>query len=118
MYPDFIVFERFEGKILPSIVAPHRFDLEDALIKLRALADFADQFGDKFHRIESLAEVAGTMRVLDLKSERVRKDIKYFKGDVVELYKKAGVLRAPAPQTTVSGGAAPESIRHQQDGLI
>lgn len=68
LYPDFIVFERVELRILPSIVDPHRYDLEDALLKRRALADFAEQFGHKFHRIESLAEVAGTMRVLDLKS--------------------------------------------------
>lgn len=58
------------------------------------------------------------MGVLDLKSERVCKDIKYFKEDFVEPYKKAGILRAPAPQPIVSRGAAPVNIQHQQDGLI
>lgn len=118
LYPDFIVFERVESKILPSIVDPHRYDLEDALLKLRALADFAEEFGDKFHRIESLAEVAGAMRVLDLKSERVRKDIKYFKGDVVDLYKRAGAQRAAPAAAGGVGMVAPTGVAHVQDGLL
>ncbi len=118
LYPDFIIFERVDGMILPSIVDPHRFDLDDALIKLRALADFAEQFGDKFHRVESLAEVAGTMRVLDLKSERVRKDVKYFKGDVVDLYKKAGVLRTPLAHAASPRSLTPSGAGYEQQGLI
>lgn len=99
MYPDFVFFERVEGKVLPSIIDPHRYDLDDALLKVRALAEFAKDFGDRFHRIESLAEVAGKMLRLDLKSERVRKDVKFWKGEVVDLYLRVGA----APGATVSG---------------
>lgn len=92
MYPDFVFFERVDGRVVPSIIDPHRHDLDDALLKVRALGGFAEQFGDRFGRIESLAEVNGKMRRLDLKSARVRKDVRYWNRDVSDLYLDAGEL--------------------------
>ena len=60
----------------------------DARSKLRALADFAERFNDRFVRIESIAKVEdGTLRVLDLTQRRVRDAIQAFQGGkVTSLY--------------------------------
>lgn len=75
MHPDFIFFNEVGGKVEVSIVDPHGHHLEDSLIKLQALADFAAEHGSAFHRIEALAKVNGKMRVLDLQRKEVRDGI-------------------------------------------
>ncbi|WP_342320090.1 DEAD/DEAH box helicase [Corynebacterium mayonis] len=72
--PDFIFFLRdSEGAMRASIVDPHGAYLGDALGKLRGLARYAEQYGDRFVRIESVSGAdAKSLRVLDLKSEAVR----------------------------------------------
>jgi type III restriction enzyme len=86
MCPDFIFFHGDERDVRVSIVDPHGFHLGDALAKLRGLADYAEQHGDEFHRIESVAEITGgTARVLDLKVAPVRDAIRDA-GDAEALY--------------------------------
>ena len=72
--PDFIFFLRDrDGAMRASIVDPHGAYLGDALGKLRGLARYAEQYGDRFVRIESVSGAdAESLRVLDLKSEAVR----------------------------------------------
>lgn len=77
MCPDFVFFYGDEHDVRVSIVDPHGFHLGDALSKLRGLTDYAEQYGAEFHRIESVAEIAGgTVRVLDLKVAAVREAIR------------------------------------------
>jgi len=68
LQPDFIVVSRrTDGTLGASIVDPHGDYLADARAKLQALAAFAERFGDRFVRIESVAKVEdGSLRVLDL----------------------------------------------------
>lgn len=75
MCPDFVFFHGNKGDVKASIVDPHGHHLGDALAKLRGLADFAAEFGNELHRIEAIAEVDGTLRVLDLKQSAVRKAV-------------------------------------------
>jgi hypothetical protein len=76
-----IVSRRDDGQLAASIVDPHGDHLADAKAKLRALADFAEQFGDRFLRIESISEAPdGSLRVLDLQDENVRKAVRDFEG--------------------------------------
>lgn len=72
--PDFIFFLRdSEGAMRASIIDPHGAYLGDALGKLRGLARYAEEHGDKFVRIESVSGTnAETLKVLDLKSRTVR----------------------------------------------
>lgn len=72
--PDFVFFLRdSEGHMRASIVDPHGAYLGDALGKLRGLARYAEQYGDRFVRIESVSGAnAESLKVLDLKSESVR----------------------------------------------
>ena len=56
----------------------------DAKAKLRALATFADSYGDQFVRIQSISKAPdGTLRVLDMLDENVRKAARTFEGGKV-----------------------------------
>lgn len=75
--PDFLFFARGAGgKIVTDIVDPHGHHLSDALPKLRGLADYVEEFGRHFRRIESIAETDGKLRVLDLTRDRVREAVR------------------------------------------
>lgn len=89
MHPDLVFFHEVGGKIVASIVDPHGHHLEDALMKLKALAKFAEAYGDAFHRIEALAEVDGRMKVIDLQLESVREVVMVASEGAVDLYRSS-----------------------------
>ncbi|WP_417620974.1 DEAD/DEAH box helicase [Parasphingorhabdus sp.] len=73
MRPDFLFFSEHgpEG-IVVDIIDPHGEHLADSLPKLRGLADYTEKHGAHFGRIEAVAKVDGSYRVLDLKTADVR----------------------------------------------
>ena len=72
--PDFIFFATLDdGKVVADIVDPHGLHLADALLKLQGLALYAEAHANAYRRIESVAEIKGKLRVLDLTREEVRK---------------------------------------------
>lgn len=73
--PDFIFFAEQDGKIVADIVDPHSLHLADALPKLKGLAQYAKTHSGSYRRIESVAEITGHLRVLDLTDEKVQKAI-------------------------------------------
>ena len=78
---DFLIIsKRDDGSLAASIVDPHGDHLADAKYKLRALAEFADEFGERFVRIESVAKIDGELRVLDLLDQRARVAVRSFEG--------------------------------------
>lgn len=86
MCPDFLFFHSDESSVKVSIVDPHGHHFGDALPKLRGLAAFAAEYGDAFHRIESVSRMTvGTLRVLDLMALSVRDAVKDAK-DAEALY--------------------------------
>ena len=86
-----------DGSLGASIVDPHGDHLADARAKLRALAAFAEQFGDRFVRIESIAKVDdGSLRVLDLGDPTVRADGPRLRGRQGDRALPVGAL-APVP---------------------
>ncbi len=87
MHPDFVFFHEVNGKIVPSILDPHGHHLEDALMKLKALANFAQVYGDVFHRIEALAEIDREMKVIDMKKKSVREQLLVTKQSAEEVYR-------------------------------
>lgn len=75
MCPDFLFFHDTDP-VKVSIVDPHGIYLADALPKLRGLANFAEEHGESFHRIESVARMpGGVLRVLDLMDPSVREAV-------------------------------------------
>jgi type III restriction enzyme len=95
LQPDFLVVSRrTDGTLGASIVDPHGDYLADARAKLQALAAFADQFGDQFVRIESVARVEdGSLRVLDLTDPAVRAKVLAFEGGKVTALYQSGCSR-------------------------
>ncbi len=99
MQPDFIFFStRADGTLAASIVDPHGHHLSDALWKLRGLADFAEDHGERFLRIEAIStndkgdlgsDSKGTLRLLDLTDPETRRVIRGCKG-ADEAYRTAG----------------------------
>jgi type III restriction enzyme len=93
MHPDFVFFNRIDAVVRPSIVDPHGHHLGDSFLKLQGLADFAERYGDAFHRIEATLKDGMTWQVLELKRADVRAAIKGHSGDVLTLYKTPVAVR-------------------------
>lgn len=74
--PDFVFFSQQDGQVVVDLVDPHGLHLADALPKLQGLALYAENHGNTYRRIESVAEAIGKLRVLDLKRLDVRQAIK------------------------------------------
>ena len=83
--PDFIFFAEQDGKVVVDLVDPHGLHLADALPKLQGLAAYAETHAKAYRRIESVAEVKGKLRALDLTNEEVRKAIAVAK-DATSLF--------------------------------
>jgi len=96
MHPDFVFFHEVGGEIVASILDPHGHHLEDALMKLKALAAFARDYGDAFHRIEAVSEVDGRMRVYDMKNESARDDLMVVKEGPADVYRSSNAVNYDA----------------------
>lgn len=82
-----VVSRRDDGTLGASILDPHGSYLSDTRAKLRALAAYAEQHGDRYVRIQSMVKVGDTLRVLDLDDPTVRAAVLTFEGaDVSGLY--------------------------------
>ena len=89
---DFIIISRRDdGTLAASIVDPHGDHLADAKAKLRGIAEYAERFGHRYIRIESIAKVTdGRLRSLDLLDAKVRDAVRKFEGGkVTVLYESA-----------------------------
>jgi hypothetical protein len=87
MHPDFIFFNEVGGKVRASIIDPHVHHLDDSMLKLRGLARFTENHGGEFHRIEAVAKIGTTMRILDLQTPPVREALLRADATPMELYK-------------------------------
>ena len=84
--PDFIFFAaQSDGTVVADIVDPHGIQFSDALPKLKGLARYARAHAKVYRRIETVAKVDDTLRVLDLTSAAVRKAVADAK-DAKNLY--------------------------------
>ncbi len=89
MHPDFVFFHEVRGEIVASIVDPHGHHLDDAAMKLKALAAYAASFGASYHRIEAIAEVDGRMRVIDMQTPAVRDALITTTKPAVDIYRSS-----------------------------
>ena len=89
--PDYMMHSRrLRDTLGVSIVDPHGDYLADARPKLVALADYSEQYGDHFVRIESLSQTDNGLMVLDLQNPTVRSAIRAFTGtQVAALYESS-----------------------------
>jgi type III restriction enzyme len=85
--PDFIFFAvQSDGTVAADIVDPHGTQFSDALPKLHGLAKFAETHPHIFRRIETVAKVDDSLRVLDLTNPEVRKAVAQAK-DAKSVYR-------------------------------
>ncbi|WP_347268390.1 DEAD/DEAH box helicase family protein [Paracoccus sp. (in: a-proteobacteria)] len=71
--PDFVfLVQQGDGTVAADIVDPHGIQFGDAIPKLKGLAQYAERFGDQYRRIEAVAKIGDTFRVLDLKEVATR----------------------------------------------
>jgi hypothetical protein len=91
MHPDFVFFHEVNGEVKASIVDPHGHHLEDAAVKLAALADFAETYGAAFFRIDAVSQLANSMLVIDLTLPQNREAVRHGDKPVIELYESLGV---------------------------
>lgn len=99
MQPDFIFFSRkADGALAASIVDPHGHHLSDALGKLHGLADFAEEYADRFVRVEAISKndkgdlgsrSKGTLRMLDLTDPETRHVVRNSQS-AEDAYRNAG----------------------------
>ncbi len=84
--PDFIFFAiQSDGTVVADIVDPHGTQFSDAIPKLQGLAKYAERHARAFRRVEMVAKVDDTLRVLDLTNATVRKAVAEAK-DAKSLY--------------------------------
>jgi type III restriction enzyme len=84
--PDFIFFAvQSDGTIVADIVDPHGTQFSDALPKLQGLAKYAETHAGLYRRIETVAKIDDTLRVLDLTDATVRRAVADAK-DAKSLY--------------------------------
>jgi type III restriction enzyme len=86
MHPDFVFFHEVGGEVRASIVDPHGTHLDDAVTKLKALAEFARNFGGEFHRVEALAQVGSKMKVLDMTKTAVQEAVLHETRSAIGFY--------------------------------
>ncbi|WP_295018849.1 hypothetical protein [Tabrizicola sp.] len=71
--PDFVFLgQQGDGTFTADIVDPHGIQFGDAIPKLKGLAQYAERFGDQYRRIDAVAKIGDTFRVLDLKEAATR----------------------------------------------
>lgn len=100
--PDFVFVHKTDGQLLPSIIDPHGTHLGDAAPKLKALAEYADELGDKFDRIIAVGIRKGSVLYgLDLKKPNIRRAVYESPADtdsVRRLYEDYGTSYTTLPE--------------------
>lgn len=86
MHPDFVFFHEIDGQVKASIVDPHGHHLDDAHLKLQALADFAERYDGAFDRVEMLSQFGNVRRSIPLHAKFAREGLKAKGRSIVEFY--------------------------------
>lgn len=95
LHPDFLIFSEIRGEIRPSIVDPHGTHLDDSIVKLNGLARYAEEHGDRFHRIDAIGTNGSSteLRVLDMLDPAVRDAVRQAWGTANELFGSVAAVR-------------------------
>jgi Type III restriction enzyme, res subunit len=90
--PDFIFISRVEGKLTADLIDPHGTHLADAVPKLQGLTAYADSHASSYHRVQSIAKIDGTYRMLNHLDPIVRAAIEAYQGvDAADLFRHHGI---------------------------
>lgn len=100
--PDFVFVHLVDGELRPSLVDPHGAHLGDAAPKLKALAEYADEFGSQFDRIIAVGiEKEDVLLGLNLKDPKIRRAVYESSADsdsIKRLYLEYGTNYTRVPE--------------------
>lgn len=100
--PDFVFVHEGADELRVSIVDPHGAHLGDSAPKLKALAEYADEYGDRFDRIIGVGvEKDDVLYGLDLKDSKIRRAVYESPADtdsIKSLYEKHGKKYTTVPR--------------------
>lgn len=102
--PDLVfVIRDKEGALRPSIIDPHGAHFGDALPKLKALAAYTDDYGNRFDRVIAVGiEKDGVLYGIDMKDSKVRRAVYESPADaesVKALFNKHGTKYTDIPES-------------------
>ena len=90
--PDFIFISRVEGELTADLIDPHGTHLADAVPKLQGLTAYADSHASSYHRVQSIAKIDGTYKMLNHLDPIVRAAIEAYQGvDAADLFRHHGI---------------------------
>jgi len=90
--PDFIFISRVEGELTADLIDPHGTHLADAVPKLQGLTAYADSHASSYHRVQSIAKIDGTYKMLNPLDPIVRAAIEAYQGvDAADLFRHHGI---------------------------
>ena len=89
LHPDFIFFEKVNGKIMPAVVDPHGLHLADMLPKLKGVVRYIEEFGDTYSRYWVVSDYKEQATYLDLKDPKTREVI-MSAADAYECFERCG----------------------------
>jgi type III restriction enzyme len=92
IFPDYIVFVKRDGQILPSIVDPHNEAYEDSEKRAIGIAHYADKHGNLYHEILLITKEGDNYRALDLNRTDVRQKVykANSRADLADIRKELG----------------------------
>ena len=95
LYPDFLFFRRDKdnNQIIIDILDPHGHHLDDALTKAQGMAQYAEQHGHHFGRIQAISKIKGDIQRLDLQDKRTRERLHNLTNNnqLIDLYEDFGI---------------------------
>jgi type III restriction enzyme len=95
MHPDFIFYSRqSDGSIVADIIDPHDHQRADALSKIQGLSCYAENHGEAYRLIQTVARIGERFRFLDLTSQEVR-DAAYKATSALSLYESSAARSYP-----------------------
>ena len=91
--PDFLFFRQEGDRVTVDILDPHGVHLDDAVMKAKGLAQYAQSHRHRFGRIELLDKIDGQLPRLNLKDKKIRDQINAMANNdgLLAIYKAVGV---------------------------
>ena len=91
--PDFLFFRQEGDRVTVDILDPHGVHLDDAVMKAKGLAQYAQSHRHRFGRIELLDKIDGQLPRLNLKDKKIRDQINAVANNdgLLAIYKAVGV---------------------------
>ena len=92
VFPDFLFFRQEGDRVVTDILDPHGAHLDDAVMKAKGLALYAQNQGHRFGRIHLLDKIEGRLLRLDLKDKKIRDQVNAVANNdgLVAVYKASG----------------------------